>query len=210
LNIENSQIAQLQLTEQPLLTNINVNKCQQLGQVQLSGCNRLTSFMLNASNVGITDVSISECALIKTITIDANGKWDNIPTITIQNCPMLEEVVIRGCTKDKYTPNINDTKSQIVITGTPNLKKIVVTNSLYTTILWDGAEYLTNLGYLDISNSTISRIDTVINRENFDRNFIDLRGFKSENFVDKETGVVEINAKKNKSKPKASSCFRLD
>jgi hypothetical protein len=201
LNVENSSVPQLILNGQPLLTELNLSKCQQLKQVKLIKCDKLETVSFDGSNVNITEISIAECKNLKTLIITPGGRWYNIPAIDIQDCPNLKTVIISGCTKENYIPNKNDSKTYIRIVGVPKLEQLTINNSLYNAIVWDGAENLTNLKKLDISSSTIYRIgkDWPMDTNNIydsTKDYIDLRGFKSDTFMDAD-GNVQINFKKN-------------
>lgn len=191
LRVENSYVSKISLDTQPLLTEISFKKCAQLSDLVLTKCNKIEYITLDQTNVQVKNITISDCESVKSISIDAGGKWNNVPIISISNCPNLESIQIRNCYKEKY-----EDENVLNIVGVPNLKTLVVNNCYYTSILWDGAENLTKLSKLDISASRISRIDKKEYTNATDRNFIDLRGFKSDTFIDEE-GLVQLNFKKN-------------
>lgn len=192
LNIENSYISELTLNSQPLLNNLSFNKCSNITKIELIKCNALSNLIIDNTNVVVRTINISNCNNLQTILIDGGNKLERMPSISIEDCPNLHTVIIRNIRKTELTEKIDS----IRVINTPELRFLEVSNCDYTTIFWSGAERLTKLNNFNISNSLISRVDIVDYSGDADRNYINLRGFKSDTFKDEE-GIVQVNMRNN-------------
>lgn len=194
LNIENSYITELKLNGQPLLSGLSFAKCSNLTSIELIKCNALSNISLDNTNIAIKNITISNCENIQSILIDGGNKFAVMPSISIEDCPNLKSIIIRNIRNTPTTEKIDN----IRIINTPSLVTLEVSNCDYKTILWSGAELMKEFGDLNISNSSIGRIDLVDYVSSTDRNFINLKGFKSSTFVNEE-GQVRLMAKNNQA-----------
>ena len=155
LNISNSRIATLSLTNQPLLKNLSFTNCSNLSNIQLIKCKNFETLSFDSSTVSIATVLISECEGLTSLTIDAgsNNTYTHVPTVTIENCPNLKTVTLKNLKKySQEDPRV------LSITGCPELTTINVNNSSYTEIKWDKVGKLSTL---DLRLSTVNTFRTL-------------------------------------------------
>jgi hypothetical protein len=99
LNIQNSNISQLSLSDQPVLSTPSFSGCKNLEIVDIINCNRFTNLHFDDSLQSLKTLNIQGCQNLEVLTINAEG-YDFIPNITIQDCPKLRSIVIEKCTND--------------------------------------------------------------------------------------------------------------
>lgn len=155
LNISNSRIAALSLTNQPLLKNLNFTNCSNLSNVQLIKCKNFETIEFDTTTSSLSNVLISECEKLTSLIINAgtNTTYTHVPTVTIENCPNLKTVSLRNLKKFSQ-----DDSRVLSITGCPELTFISVNNSSYSEIKWDK---IGKLNTLDLRLSSVSTFRTL-------------------------------------------------
>lgn len=116
LLFSNSEIVQLDITNQPYLDSFDFTGCNKLQKVQISSCDNVE--VLNINNLGLlTELVIINCGKIKTINC-TNNKM--LKSITIEGLPSLTDVNFSDCTNADLSISMKNCNSLTSI----NLKNI--------------------------------------------------------------------------------------
>ena len=169
LNVKNSKIVALRLRNQNIISDVNIDGCNDLTVFELDNCNAITSVNISDKR-NITNISIYNCNNLKTITIKNNP---SLITINVSNCNQLENVIIDNCNNDNLLINLSNCP----------LKNITINNILSSKpINLPNKSLISNLKVLDLSNCynitalkyDTDDIETYIDNNGIERNVFDL------------------------------------
>lgn len=161
LDIRYSQIINLDLQYQNLLTELNLDGCYLLETIKIGNCDKLTSLSLDGSQ-----------ANLKSITIDSN----TFKSLKCNNNKSLQYVTITS-----------GNLASVDLTGCENLKSVSMSGNNLKNLVLNGCRSLTEL---NLVGNDIDSIDTLnlygtnlthikYNNECADENLMDLGRFKS-------------------------------
>ena len=92
LNVTNSDITQLSITNQPLLDEIDVSGCKHLTRITIKNCELITN--VNFSNMTqLEEVIIENCRNLNTAIISGNS---SLTSVKISDCESLSAVTLNG------------------------------------------------------------------------------------------------------------------
>ena len=217
LNVTNSQIKELQLSNQNKLSNININGCNKLQKVGLSYCNNIEGITVQdkaslseislLNNGKLTGVTVSNCPELVTLNIDGNTK---LKTVNVEHCPKLktlnitnndaiESVVILDCVSKNLTVTITSENSSlkslnVKTTDSPNAF-ILPKRACVTSITALTFESVANNGYIRYA-------DDAEMEEYGDGYVVDLSPMTSlngRNLTFKNTGIQYLRVKNDPS-----------
>lgn len=174
LDISNTDIAELDLTNQTLLTTFSARDCKKLEKLIFNGCEKLT----NIGNIPseVKTLSFDECNSLKKLNLSnmkylsddtfvlghlenleeftytsgnvTNGK--QLTKLNFTGCPNLKKLNLQGFAGDHITLNIRSAKT---------LREINISNSNISYILWADDSDSTNIKY---SKSLVDDNDKVL------------------------------------------------
>lgn len=160
LDIRNSQITNLELQNQNLLSTIDLTGCNKLSSLSIGNCEKLTSLTLDTSQSSLNTVTINSDTFT-TFNCIAN---EHVNSITI-NSEKLTSVTIKNCSR----------LSSLSITG-KNLNTLVLEGCLALTDL-NIVSPKDSIGTLNLSNTNLVYIK--YNNQVSDINILDLSNYKT-------------------------------
>lgn len=148
LDIVGSLLGTLSLTEQNLLTEVDVTGCSKLTNLYISACQNVNAVRglnglgnlssININNCNITSLTINACNSLTSISLDE----ESLETLVITNCSSLTSLNLAGC-KNLRTLQVNDCTSLRSITFSP---------------ITLGDTWMTNIESIDISNTNVKSV----------------------------------------------------
>lgn len=187
LNIENSNIQSIKLREQPLLGSISFNGCKNLGEIEIISCDRFTNLTFDSTLLSIKKITIASCNSLETIEINGTN-YKYLPILNITDCPNLKNIIIDNCKGQDVSDG--GVAKTIYISATDNLEELIINNSYYEIVDWDGVyeldnelKGLTKLEKLDFKNSNIKSIYNHNTKVYSNESVIDLHGFSSDHLT---------------------------
>ena len=160
LDIRNSQLQQLDLESQNLLTNLDLTGCVKISSISIKNCEKLTSLKIGTTQANLNTISISSSTFESIECIDN----DSVTTIEIASSS-LKSVNITNCRKLTTLTISGDILDSLILSGCASLTTINITNPQ------------TSIGTLDFSNTNIKNIQ--YNGVSEDETIMDLSQFKS-------------------------------
>lgn len=167
LQVNNSNITSLILTNQKYLKQVNLTGCNQLLTIQISGCDAYTDF--SVSNLqNLKEVIILNCPSIKTINIQG---CNNLTKVDIENCGTLQSIQINRC------PSLtgNSSTNYITISECSSLQSLDLSNNQNLTTLRITQSNQSNINTLLLNNTSIG----YITGDNVDTSLLDLYSYSS-------------------------------
>lgn len=159
-DVRYSQITDLVLSDQNLLTDLDLTGCVKLGKINLLNCKKLTSLTLGASQSNLTTIEIS-CDTFESLICTNNKsletveiKSSGLSCLDLSGCDRLESVSISGNSLNK-----------LILEGCSSLKVLNIT---------DARDSITTLNLKGTNLSCIK-----YNGECGDTEVLDLRVFKT-------------------------------
>ena len=200
LLINNSQVTQIDLTDQPFLTDVDFTGCSKMTKVSVTNCAKMERLDLsNMSN--LTSVEIIGCPSLREVIAPSCARLTNF---SVSGAPELEEIDLSGCT------NVN---LSISIATSSNLKKLNLTNTKTAkpVIFTAGFNSLTEL---NLSGSNINAFQfgsSVNNIATYNGEYVlDLSGFNLTDLVLTGNSLKYIKFKNSKTNPFAISDTTFD
>lgn len=178
LIVNNSKIPSLNVTNQPIIDNLNLAGCNSLTTLTITNCASLSELNLSKLNSLVT-VNISMCPKLKTIICKDNT---NLLNFTVEDCGSLEVIDLSNCTNEN-----------IVVTMTGNTEKltsVVLSNLKCKSIHFSEPAYLKNVTSIDLSMCNYLTHFTFDNYEVAD-NVLDLTPFV--NLNKDSSGLLFVN-----------------
>lgn len=155
LNIANSGISSLKVTDQSVLEAISFSGCSKLQEVTISGCDKLTS--INLDGTSITRLEITSCSGIKNISARNCTKLSYIRLGTLDNLVTLD---LSGSSIAIPEAELESIVARI--SGCPSLQSLNMTNWKGSTLFLnvDSDKENTTLTNLNLNSSRLYRIQT--------------------------------------------------
>ena len=137
LNVANSNIANFTLSNQSVLTSINLDGCNRLNTVDINNCSEITALnILNKPN--LSSIRISNCSSLSSVTISDNNV---LTSVSILNNANLKSITIKNC---------NSKELLITILGS-QLEEIIISNlDTENVITLPERQLLANVTLLDL------------------------------------------------------------
>lgn len=170
LNITGSTISQLNLTQQNLLTSLDLTNCTKLTSVFINSCASLASITginglgnlesLSIYSTAITTLEINSCESLTSVAIGeahltsltiTNCK--NLTTLDLSMCNKLESLVVRDC-QNLTTIIVDSSTSWRPLLTTLDLRNTKVKKFKYGTVETDS--YLDLSGFINLADFKIS------------------------------------------------------
>lgn len=167
LEVHDSSITSLVLTNQKYLKQVNLSGCNQLLNIQISGCDSYTEF--SVSNLqNLREVVILNCPNIKTINIQG---CNNLTKVDIENCISLQSIQINRC------PSLTGSTSSnyVTISECSGLESLDLSNNQNLTTVYITKSNQSNIKTLLLNNTNIG----YITGDNVDTALLDLYSFSS-------------------------------
>lgn len=164
LNIIDSKIPKLELTNQHLLKNILFNGCNELSEIIIDKCDGFTELAIS-SLPSINSITIKNCNNLSKLSITKNKLLNSI---VIENCPLLADLNLSENEHESLSISMNG--------NTSSLTNVNLSKTKCKTIKWGDATQLGNLSYLNIKDCVflesfifdgIENDDDVLNLEPF-------------------------------------------
>ena len=178
LIVNNSKIPSLNLTNQPIIKELNLAGCNSLTTLTIENCNNLSE--LNLSNLkSLATVNISNCSKLKSIICNENS---NLITLTIKDCENLENIDLSKC----------DNESLSILMGgdMSSLSAVDLSYTKTSSIQFPKPEFLKHVTYLNLSyNNKI--VYFKFEDVEYNENLLDLTPFVSLN--KNENGLYLLN-----------------
>ena len=195
LNVSNTYITELDLTNQSLLTYFNASGCKKMDKIILEGCEKLTN--VNTIPTSVKELNFNKCNSLEelnlsnmeklknenfilgelknlkkfTYTYNENNKLDDkgkLTSIDLSGCPNLEEINLPNFAGDYITLNVKSKKT---------LKSINLSNSNVNYIIWYDEETKQKIyakindsykGILDFRGCTVLNTILLSNNKNIE------------------------------------------
>ena len=191
LQVHDSSITTLVLTNQKYLKQVDLTGCNQLLNIQISGCDSYTDFSIsNLQN--LKEVVILNCPNIKTINIQG---CNNLTKVDIENCISLQSITINKC------PSLTGTSSSnyVTVSECSSLESLDLSNNQNLTTVYITKSNQNNIKTLLLNNTSIG----YITGDNVDTSLLDLYSFTSlSNFAIYANPIVtKIQFANNQSDP---------
>lgn len=187
LNITNSNIKDLRLIHQQYLPDVDLSGCNNLSSVYIEDCNTIKELNITGYS-NLRSVKITHCENLQRLIVDSNL---NLEIVDIENCPNLSDVKITNNTQlvggreDNFV-TLSDLSSltNVNLSGNNNLKTANITNCNQQNIL---KLYLNNTSISNFNNGQL----------------LDLSDFSSiqEFNIQSNTGVKEIQFSTDANRP---------
>ena len=175
LIINNSQVEQINLIDQPFITEVDFTGCSKMSKVVVENCAKLETLDLH-NMPNLQTVQIVGCPVLKTINLSNCGK---LITCNIAGASELDSVNLSGCTNSELQVNIATSNKlrELNLSNTRTYKPIIFTagfNALKVLNL-----YSSNICALQFGSSaeTIAKYkgEYVLDLSVFDFTSIDIR-----------------------------------
>lgn len=152
LNVESSTIQSIKLDSQPLLYTLPLTNCGNLSNIEITNCSGLTTLTLDSTNKSVQNITIGGCNALTSVVINASDVYTHVPSVYIENCPLLSSIQINGCSKE----TTGDT-GLLYISNLPSLTTLNLQGSNYQIIKWDEPSY-TNLKTINLKGTKIHKV----------------------------------------------------
>lgn len=158
LGLRNSTIESLKLEGQPLLSSLDFTGCNNLREISLNSCDKLSTLSLSRGNSKIREINISNCSALTSISINLESVNSYLPSIDINNCKNLTTISILGCSG---TYDSSEPKPRVTISDCTHLTTLSLKNSEYTTVVFGDSDSISNLTSLDLSSSRVEHFGVI-------------------------------------------------
>lgn len=139
LNIVNSNIETINLTDQAILEPLDFTGCANIRKLYINNCDKFTTLKLTTTQTNLEDIQIYGCKNLTSIQLSGNVNC-KVPKITIQNCEKLNSVVV--------TNYRNTNGNSFTITNCPSITTLNLNYSNYPVIICPTLKLITiNLSY---------------------------------------------------------------